>query len=468
MKAAHEFFNEYLFKNLSDSDTLERMHNVIAEFSARAPKMIVMKCIDGRVHGSSAKGYPPTTVLFGRTDGNKVSLSKSNFWYWNRIDRVVKNAHFNTPQTPAVFIAFMHHSKCGYGCASHNSSDAEAFKSIDLQIKEVRNTYSEEELFVMGGDTDTDTMAETLIFMDGTRIDSSNIIEYCNLKTSRDVFHEAFVLKKIDDIACARNVGHVTPDDLLGGENPLFFSNLEICLNMQNYLMREITARARKDRGDLRRIIRPDVIDYILVTLDKTSIPANLIGPIVYQVVWNIAYSLYHTNRLASMNADDRARIVEHAEELVCYGDGFEILPRNKSVLVKTGRGNDIEALQVAKNVLEKNRLRYHQDHKLLVHINIEVNGQMVDWDDFNDVVGSRILTMRRNVDTVFGKDFALLTSYSYRKEKRFYPIKISRNDSSLAYHADVISSINSSLKFSNMALKAQETLYKMSFSKEL
>ncbi|MFA6033420.1 MAG: hypothetical protein WC889_11020, partial [Myxococcota bacterium] len=152
------------------------------------------------------------------------------------------------------------------------------------------------------------------------------------------------------------------------------------------------------------------------------------------------------------------------AEELVCYGDGFETLTRNKSVLVKIGRGDDIDALTVAKNVLEKNRTRYKQDHTLLVHINIEVNGEMMSWDDFNDNVGSRIFTMRRNVDHVFGDDVAILTSYSYRDQKRFYPVKISKGDPRIVYPADVISEINSSLKFSNISLKAQEAIYKASF----
>lgn len=70
--------------------------------------------------------FQTTTIRFGRTDGNKVSLDKSNFWYWERIDRAVKDAHFNTPGTPAVSIAFMHHSAQGFGCASHNNSNAEA------------------------------------------------------------------------------------------------------------------------------------------------------------------------------------------------------------------------------------------------------------------------------------------------------------------------------------------------------
>ncbi len=61
MKTEHDFFHKYLSENISDVDTLERMRNVIAEFSSRALKIIVMKCIDGRNHGSTAKGYPPTT-----------------------------------------------------------------------------------------------------------------------------------------------------------------------------------------------------------------------------------------------------------------------------------------------------------------------------------------------------------------------------------------------------------------------
>ncbi|MBN2343319.1 MAG: hypothetical protein JXX29_17815 [Deltaproteobacteria bacterium] len=467
MKTAYDFFQTYLAENIADSDVLQRMQNVIAEFSARAPKMIVMKCIDGRVHGSAAKGYPPTTVVFGRTDGNKVSLDRSNFWYWNRIDRVVKNAYFNTPQTPAVFIAFMHHSKSGLGCASHQSNDVEAYKSIEMQMTEVRKQYSDAELFVLGGDTETDTMAEALIFSDGTRLDSAEIISYCNLVKPADVFHKAFVSQKIDDIATCRNINHQTPLALLEGENPRFFANLDVCLNMQNYLLRTITTLIRKERTELYRIVRPDVLDLIFDTIREQKIPVNLLGPIVYQTVWNIAYSLYHTTLLKSLSEEQRTALLDHAEELACYGDGFETLPRNKSVLVKTGRGNDMEALHVARKVLEKNRVRYHQDHKLLVHINVEVNGQMMEWEDFNDNVGSRILTMLRNVGSVFGDDVAILTSYSYRNEKRFYPVKISREDSRLVYPVDVIAPVNSISKFSNMLLKAEEALYRMEFFKE-
>jgi hypothetical protein len=463
MKTAYDFFQKYLSENISDADTLERMRQVISEFAARAPKMVVMKCIDGRVHGSNAKGYPPTTIRFGRTDGNKVSLDKSNFWYWNRIDRAVKDAHFNTPGTPAVFIAFMHHSTRGFGCASHNNNSAEALKSVEAQVTEVRKTYQESELYVMGGDTNTDIMAETLIFPENVRIETEDVIRYCNLKNPRDVFHEFFLRNKINDVATSRNVGNQTPDQLLQGVDPEIFSNFQTRLNMENYLLREITTTLNKDRGDLKRIIRPDILDYLFVTLDTVRMPETLLGPFLYQIIWNITYALHQITLNSTLSPEALERRLDHAEELVCYGDGFEMLPRNKTVLVKTGRGDDVDALTVAKKVLENNRQRYKQDHSLLVHINIEVNGEMMSWDDFNDNVGSRILTMRRNVDYVFGMDGAILTSYSYRDQKRFYPVIISKNDPRLVFCADVISEINSSQKFSNISLKAQEMLYKAS-----
>jgi hypothetical protein len=85
----------------------------------------------------------------------------------------------------------------------------------------------------------------------------------------------------------------------------------------------------------------------------------------------------------------------------------------------------------------------------------------LIQWNDFNDNVGSRIKTMLRNVDIIFGDEVGILTTYSYRDQKRFYPVKIEENDPRMVYLADVISEINSSLKFSNISLKAQEALYK-------
>ena len=65
---------------------------------------------------------------------------------------------------------------------------------------------------------------------------------------------------------------------------------------MENYLLREITTTINKDRGDLKRLIRPDILDYIFVTLDTVKMPKTLVGPILYQIIWNITYALYQIN----------------------------------------------------------------------------------------------------------------------------------------------------------------------------
>ncbi|NPV05837.1 MAG: hypothetical protein HPY67_14020 [Syntrophaceae bacterium] len=464
MRTAYDYFHNYLSDNIQDTDTLERMRNVIAEFTARAPKLVIMKCIDGRVHGSKSIGYPPTAVRFGRTDGNKVSLDLSNFWYWNRLDRAVEDATFNTPGTPAVFMAYMHRSARGLGCATHQSDDDAARQAIEAQIAGVKKMYRDTELYVMGGCTNTDIMADTLIFPGDIRIDSEEVIRYCNLKRPRDVFHESFLVNPIDDVATSRNVSDKTPDELLAGVRPAFFGDFQTCLNMQNYLLRVITTTIRKDKGDLKRLIRPDIVDYLFVSLDRVALPDTLLGPIVYQIVWNVTYALYNINLIGHLSAEELERRIDHAEEIICYGGGFEAVARNRGIMVKTGRGNDVEALNVAKAVLEKNRRKHKQGHGPLLHINIVLSGELMRWDDFNDNIGSRILTMMRNVDHVFGRDVSILTSYSYRDQMRFYPVKVSRNDPRLTFMADVTSGINNSMQFSNMALKAQEAIYVAKF----
>jgi len=237
---------------------------------------------------------------------------------------------------------------------------------------------------------------------------------------------------------------------------------------MQSYLLNEITSITRKDKSDIKRLVRPDIVDYIFLTLNKVKMPQTLLAPILYQCVWNVIYALHQSILLNHLNPDQLARHLDHAEELICYGEGFETLPRNKTVLVKAGRGDDMDALKVSKGVMEKNRKRYPQGHKMLIHINVEICGELTQWNDFNDNVGSRIKTMLRNVDIIFGDEVAILTTYSYRDQKRFYPVKIEQDDPRMAYPADVISEINSSLKFSNISLKAQEAIYKEGFIREV
>lgn len=123
---ATEFWKQYLSQNIEASRTLKRMHFIIEEFRKRAARLIVSKCIDGRVRGSKGKGCPPTTVIFSRSEGNDIDTDSSNLFFWRRIDEVVIDAARNTPLKPALFIALGHRAVEGHGCAAHGEDDARA------------------------------------------------------------------------------------------------------------------------------------------------------------------------------------------------------------------------------------------------------------------------------------------------------------------------------------------------------
>ena len=82
-----------------------------------------------------------------------------------------------------------------------------------------------------------------------------------------------------------------------------------------------------------------------------------------------------------------------------------------------------------------------------------------MSWEDFNENISSKVHTMLRPVDEIFKDTVSILTTYSYRDQKRFYPIR-TINDNRITYPMNIIDKINSSLLFSSMALKSREALY--------
>ncbi len=455
-----EYLSEYLKENIIESETLHRMKQVIGEFGSRAPKILVTKCIDGRVHGSKAKGYPPTTIRFGRTDGNIVSTEKNNYSFWNRIDSIVNNALCNTPEMPAIFIAYMHNSDKGFGCAAHNNNEEESYKAIQNQTREISKIFPSDKLYVLQGITNTDTMSETLIFDESIKLSSKEIIDDFSLKNLSDIFHKGFLKYPIKDPATARFVNFKTPEELCSGEMPLFHADFQTSLSMKSFLLSEISRIINENDFGSQKLIQSDVFHAILSILQKVkSLPKSLLASFFYQSFWNISYAINQINKLNSMTESEQLKIIDHSEELICYGDGFELIPRNKTILVKTGRGDDYEALQVAKKVLEKNRAKKTPDYSEIIHINIEVSGEEMNWEDFNENISSKVHTMLRPVEEIFGDTVSILTTYSYRDQKRFFPIR-TINDSRITYPINIIDKINSSLLFSNMALKSREALY--------
>jgi hypothetical protein len=455
-----QYLSQYLQDNISESETLYRMKNVIAEFSARAPKILVTKCIDGRVHGSKQKGYPATTIRFGRTDGNNVSTDKNNYWFWNRLDNIINNAQCNTPEMPSIFIAYMHRSDLGLGCAAHNNNEEEAYKATTNQTSTIRKIFKPERLYVLEGITNTDTMAETLIFENSIRISSEEIIKNFNLRELSDVFYKGFLKYPIKDPATARFVNFKTPEELMQGSIPIFHSDFQTSLAMKSFLLMEISKLVYENDFSSQKLMQPDILNALLSLFSKIkTLPKSLIPPFLYQCFWNIGYSLYQQKRLSILPDEEKLKHLDHGEEIICYGDGFELLPRNKTILVKTGRGDDVNALDVAKKVLDNNRSKKSQDFARIIHLNIEISGELVNWEDFNETIASRLHTMTRPVDEVFGENAVILTTYSYRDQKRFYPI-ITREDPRCIYPVNLLKGINSSIQFSNMALKSREAMY--------
>nr|WP_246048481.1 hypothetical protein [Leptospira sarikeiensis] len=438
------------------------MKHVIREFSLRTPKVLVTKCIDGRVHGSKLKGYPVTTIRFGRTDGNIVSTNINNFWFWNRIDRVVNDALCNTPGMPALFIAYMHRSDIpGLGCAAHGGNEEAARAAIKDQTAAVRKVFPKEQLYVIEGITNTDLMSETLIFDDGTIIDSQEIVANFGFNEPSEIFHSAFLKYKIKDPAISKNVGFKTPEELFSGKIPDFYADFQTSLSLKSFLIREISAIISSGEIESQKLIHPDLFNAVYQKLSGIKeLPSTLLPSLLYQIIWNVAYSLNQKRKLSKLPAEERWRHLDHAEELICYGEGFELLQRNKAVLVKTGRGDDTDALSVAKKVLEKNRQHEAKPYPIIIHLNVEVSGELRSWNDFNENISSRVNTMIRNLDAVFqNQDIVILTTYSYLDQKRFYPIQ-TKLDPRISYPTNVIVDINGEDKFSDIGLKTKEAFY--------
>jgi len=455
-----EYISYYLKENIIESETLHRMKPVISEFASRAPKILVTKCIDGRVHGSKAKGYPTTTIRFGRTDGNIVSTAKNNYSFWNRIDSTVNDAICNTPEMPAIFIAYMHKSDKGFGCAAHNNNEEESLKAIQNQTHEIQKIFSTDRLYVLQGITNTDSMAETLLFDESIRISSEDLISDFSLNNLTDIFYKGFLKYPIKDPATARFVNFKTPEELMTGNPPLFHTDFQTSLSLKSFLLLEISRIINENDPLSQKLVQPDLFHALLSLLKKIkSLPKTLIPAFFYQMFWNISYAINQKNKLDSMTESEQLKIIDHAEELICYGDGFELLPRNKTILVKTGRGNDIEALQVAKRVLEKNRSKKNPEYSKIIHLNIEVSGEQISWEDFNENISSKLHTMLRPISEIFDQDINILTTYSYRDQKRFYPINTIQ-DNRIINPVNIIDGINSTLHFSNMGLKSRESLY--------
>lgn len=474
--AERSFMVRHFRKNVETVETIGSMQDLIQEFKTMTPVLLVHKCIDGRVHGSKGKGYPPTTVSFLRTEGCKLDSGPTNEVFWGKVDDAELDAAHNTPGTPALFIALAHTAHEGHGCAAQSQPGLEphqvvanSLRTVAEHAQKVRERYGNDRVYAMHGITNTDDMSETFIFENGVELSTATIIGETGLDSPENIFTSGFLSAPIDDASIKKHVGDTTVGALFSGDAPLVYNDLRSGIAMEVYLMKQISS------GNTA-IINPKVMKAVERILGQAEgLPESLRAPLIYQTIWNIAYTLYQRNKVKQLTGEARERQLEHAEELICYGEGFELLDRNEAVLAKTGRGDDREPLMVAKRVLDGNRKKateagHPQPHRPMVHVNVQIPGDITNWHQFNGQVLVKLKAMSDRVREVFaGEEVCIFTTYSYETGKEFFPVQVYpealRNEGKAsAFEADVSVGLNDSEKFA-AELERREYEFTASFA---
>lgn len=466
---AREFFERYLAENVQTVQTLKEMDDIVREFRQCAPIMLVWKCVDGRVHGSKGKGYPTGTILFARTEGANIDIDPKNTRLWEIINTVIADAEKLTPDMPAVVIILGHYARSDphRSCAAHGCDNDRALSTVEMQTRKLRQEYydpkraepyNRNQVVFLHGMTNTDDMSETMIFEHGEKVDSGDLISSLHLEHPSDVFSKSFLDEPIHDPTTKKHVGDGTVRTFLEGSSAPMYRDLRTALAMETFLMRRIREIVNKGGKDAEEILNGKVFDTLFAQVNGIrDLPETLKGPLMYQFLWNIAYALYQRNRLQEMAEQEQALHLDHAEELVCYGEGFETLTRNKALLVKPGRGDEIQALTTAKNVL----LKYSPlKHMPMVHINIELTDKISSWDSYKMNVMAKLMRMKDNAEKIFGDKVHIMCTYSYKDEKQFYPVRASQSDPREAVQLDMTDAFASDKQFNPVNFSHREFDY--------
>jgi hypothetical protein len=215
--------------------------------------------------------------------------------------------------------------------------------------------------------------------------------------------------------------------EYLEGNNPVFFTDLKIATALEAYMLKRIHESFLSRGTGNDKVVNSALEAKILKTFDKIPGSEKLQPALMHMIVGNIMYALFKRQKIAAMEKEQLALYLGHGEELICYGEGFQLHDRNKCLLVKPGRGNDREALEIAKAVLGHGPVRSTQNHPPIVHINEEANDKPRSFKDIARLKG-RLLTKANLVKNIFGPDVRILTTYSTIDEKLFYPVQLGGN----------------------------------------
>ncbi len=449
--AAREYITEDLRKNREAAKIFQEMLPEIKQFAeAAGVKVIVCKCMDGRVQTNNHKGLPPTFAVNLRNQGNIIDIDRTNKDYWDSVQEVALAAR--DADLPLLIISSAHRGVLGSGCAAHKKEyhetsadgDRTALDSACEQAQRLRFEIRNDQNFpafttVIPAMTNTDTGGIQLF---GTRetlfFDGDAMIE--SYAHPSDVFAETFKTPPISEEWAQSSIKGKSVRSLVDGPHAPYFTDMRVKISLETYLMKNIRAS-----GGLEGIASKELT---AINEQLTHIPENIRPFLTYVMLTNMMYATHYRNENEQLRQKNKNNItpalrarVSHAEKKLGYGTGFDLQEPNSVILVKPGGGNDATSLGIGRNVLLQNLQEIDTYHSLppIAHINIQVEEPICNKHQLLNIL-ARMRTKLKILERVFedyeastGRYVRVVTTYSYHESvdpahiggptKQFFPM---------------------------------------------
>ncbi len=485
-EAAREYFSGNLRQNREAANVFHTMLPTIEAFTkAAGVKVVVCKCMDGRVQTNNHKGLPPTFAVNRRSQGNVIDVDRGNKDLWDSIE--IAAAEAAAEKIPLLIITSAHRGVIGSSCAAFKrdwdrapaDGDARARGSVTEQALQLTHAIDKDgsvekgSVHVLSAMTNTDNGAMQFSRNSTQLFDAEAIMDAEKLREPFEVFEGDFVYKPIADDWAHESIKGKSPKELLAGRSAPFFASMEVKIALEAYLMRKMRESLDDEPG--RDIVRHDLLERISEKLTEES--GNLKKFMMYIMMANLMHATHYRNlntTLAKQYPEALRKRVSHAELKMSFGIGFDLEPPNTLILVKPGGGDDKKSLEIGKDVLLQNLRDLKLTGKLppLVHINIESTQSIDTWEKYVEVLG-RIRTKLAMVEDVCGSNVRIMTTYSYHqnvlagehgvvRRKQFFPLSSAANDPHVIVspHQDVGQGIMNRATFNAAVLRENEKRY--------
>jgi hypothetical protein len=427
---AAEYWHNHLSRNIQYSEVLQRCSDLMRRFKGVSNPLFTCSCMDGRMHGSKAIGFPPTSVLPTRTDGARLDLDHSNNDLYRCVDELITYAKKESSTPLCVF--FGHRSETDpdhLGCAAFLNSDEAVLdnaRSSAYKVKKLYNNRNVETVYAM---TNTDDMSIDMYVpcSEGDiRISVTELIKEFDLKPGKvqGLLQNGFITEPAADPSVFERLGQATFKKLYRtisskGKNGIY-DNLEAQICLQTLLTEDIHATVSAGNFAESKAVHLPLMEKLMKLFEPaTHLDAQTKATLMYMIIWNMSHTLYQKERYEHMSSDARRAYLGHSENHIAFGEGFELLGRNEALIVRPGMRDEREALKTARNVILSHSNKGSKE-PLKVHINVEIERNSMT---IHRVIREIHRRMRHVSVAMETQECLFLTSYSYAEEKIFYPV---------------------------------------------